>query len=1078
MRPEGDVKMASKRSSTERPRVRPRVAFAILGLAASALFFLIPLAGADINQEASNNTWELASDPGHIDSSEAYESNAHPGPNLCEGINGIPFGGDPGWVRRNGSPDPNTPFVVAEGQVFPDKNSNYPNYSVGNDVNSDHGGFKTNPFVTSTDAPYAHYAHDVNAFLTVDAAYRNLLSTGAFVFGSQNELGNMEVEWEHSALPLWAFPAAFDRMKVWGSHIFDCGHGDPDKYRTEIHPPVGWVLYRNTANQSDRDAPPNTAAKRDENPWHWYEPTDHQGIGTTLPTTALGNTPVQATVADAFFSTWGGQPVAHLNGCHDQTLIPDETTDSPCNVLFAGDDGYTQWAQPLLNQDYDFFVPAPPRPAPDAAMVYEVEDHCGDVPANPGDPPGDNVEDVTEAEPGDSGYNIGAPTCNIPFTVVQDPSGTMDTHYGQPGIYVTVKAQSGGVSYPSNHYLAFAKRFKVAWDDSPAPAARVHAYQVDVNHLRSYNDTDDFCGNAGEWIMSLTIGEQWSHPVRGHGEDDLPFWENGAIDDDRNCIGPNGGGYREYAIGESFTIRVVPGEPIHVKEKSWEDDTTFIEDNDVNDVLPVVDDYRSQSEVPGTFESGFPTDELKGGHTIGYSIADMTPAFPTAGSLSIGTPQYGPNADTGGSATRISGLTQLTLGGTDGASAQYHFWADGTSKPSTWSTDSSAPFSFGVSGVPDGRYQVEARAVTAGAVVGQSQRAFVELDTTAPTVTVPADFEVNATSLAGAIVNYTATATDNLPGPVSFGCAPPSGSLFPNGTNAPLTTTVTCTATDAVGNQTVKTFHVTVKSPFGYMPDFVVLGTDWANVGSGVIVNSGNVGAFDASDGVPSTNGFEVVTGPSAEFKNGSQLAGQSLLLTNGTLAGDAFYVDKISAGNGAVYTPKIGYIPLFTGMPTVPAFSAGGPDVTLQNGETLLPGSYGTLTVKSNAVVTLTGGTYSFSEIEVKPGAQVSVTGATTLQVVNRVLISNGATFSPASGSGVLPMQIVLYATGTDGPAKKPINAIDVGSGTIIGLDAYAPNGTLSLGSSSVATGAFLGRRVLVGSNVQLTLNSSFLAP
>ena len=46
-----------------------------------------------------------------------------------------------------------------------------------------------------------------------------------------------------------------------------------------------------------------------------------------------------------------------------------------------------------------------------------------------------------------------------------------------------------------------------------------------------------------------------------------------------------------------------------------------------------------------------------------------------------------------------------------------------------------------------------------------------------------------------AAVNFTVTATDNCAGPVSLVCTPPSGSLFPLGTN-----TVTCVATDACGN--------------------------------------------------------------------------------------------------------------------------------------------------------------------------------------------------------------------------------------------------------------------------------------
>ena len=62
------------------------------------------------------------------------DSNNQAQPNLCEGINGIPFGGDPGWVRTNGSPDLNTLFVRFALQVLPDLN------------------YKTNPFVTHTDA--------------------------------------------------------------------------------------------------------------------------------------------------------------------------------------------------------------------------------------------------------------------------------------------------------------------------------------------------------------------------------------------------------------------------------------------------------------------------------------------------------------------------------------------------------------------------------------------------------------------------------------------------------------------------------------------------------------------------------------------------------------------------------------------------------------------------------------------------------------------------------------------------------------------------------------------------------------
>jgi uncharacterized repeat protein (TIGR01451 family) len=78
-------------------------------------------------------------------------------------------------------------------------------------------------------------------------------------------------------------------------------------------------------------------------------------------------------------------------------------------------------------------------------------------------------------------------------------------------------------------------------------------------------------------------------------------------------------------------------------------------------------------------------------------------------------------------------------------------------------------------------------------------------DTTPPTLALPADITTLPTSAAGVVVNYTATAADIISGPVVPACSPASGSTFLVGT-----TTVTCTAADAAGNQASGNFTVTV----------------------------------------------------------------------------------------------------------------------------------------------------------------------------------------------------------------------------------------------------------------------------
>jgi len=78
-------------------------------------------------------------------------------------------------------------------------------------------------------------------------------------------------------------------------------------------------------------------------------------------------------------------------------------------------------------------------------------------------------------------------------------------------------------------------------------------------------------------------------------------------------------------------------------------------------------------------------------------------------------------------------------------------------------------------------------------------------DTTPPVVTVPSDMTVGATDASGAVVTFTASATDDLDGTLTPTCTPPSGSTFPIGT-----ITVTCEATDTAGNTGSASFDITV----------------------------------------------------------------------------------------------------------------------------------------------------------------------------------------------------------------------------------------------------------------------------
>jgi HYR domain len=120
------------------------------------------------------------------------------------------------------------------------------------------------------------------------------------------------------------------------------------------------------------------------------------------------------------------------------------------------------------------------------------------------------------------------------------------------------------------------------------------------------------------------------------------------------------------------------------------------------------------------------------------------------------------------------------------------------------------------------------------------------LDSTPPTLTVPGDVVVEATSASGAFVNYSVSATDAVdPSPV-IGCGPASGTMFPLGS-----TTVTCNAADASGNTATATFVVRVRdtTPPSLMvpPDVVLDATSPAGVYVAVTAT-----ATDAVDPSPS----------------------------------------------------------------------------------------------------------------------------------------------------------------------------------------------------------------------------------
>jgi len=109
-----------------------------------------------------------------------------------------------------------------------------------------------------------------------------------------------------------------------------------------------------------------------------------------------------------------------------------------------------------------------------------------------------------------------------------------------------------------------------------------------------------------------------------------------------------------------------------------------------------------------------------------------------------------------------------------------------------------------------GAYVVTWAATDSLALTGTATRAVTVVDTTPPTIVVPANILVNAPTTGGVACVFSTSATDFVSGSVATTNNPASGTVLPIGV-----TTVTTTASDAAGNSASKTFTITVTPPFG-----------------------------------------------------------------------------------------------------------------------------------------------------------------------------------------------------------------------------------------------------------------------
>lgn len=215
---------------------------------------------------------------------------------------------------------------------------------------------------------------------------------------------------------------------------------------------------------------------------------------------------------------------------------------------------------------------------------------------------------------------------------------------------------------------------------------------------------------------------------------------------------------------------------------------------------------------------------------------------------------------------------------------------------------------------PIGETTVLCAAVDQAGNANSAEFTVTVVDTTAPELTLPADVIAEADELGGKTVIFLPTAVDAVDGAVTVTCLPASGSLFPVGS-----TTVTCSAEDAHGNQAMADLNVTITDttapvvtasddltleatgPGGAVADFA------AEVSAADVVDGPVAVSCDPASGATFPLGVTTVTCAASDEAGNEGTAQFDVTVvdtTGPTISGtpDDFYVEATSAA-GAIVT-------------------------------------------------------------------------------------------------------------------------------------------------------------------------------
>jgi hypothetical protein len=232
------------------------------------------------------------------------------------------------------------------------------------------------------------------------------------------------------------------------------------------------------------------------------------------------------------------------------------------------------------------------------------------------------------------------------------------------------------------------------------------------------------------------------------------------------------------------------------------------------------------------------------------------------------------------------------------------------------------------------------------------------------------------------------------------------------------------------------------------LADYVVLGSGDVDLGKGLLVTQGGVGANDS--------GSTLILGRDVSLPDGSPAVGDHVEVGRDASIFDLF-ANSFELSPGAeirgigplAFTP-----PVVAGLPSPPSFAPGTEEVRVGKDEVLdlEPGAYGEVVVARRGTLVLSAGTYEMESFRTGRLAKVLVTGPVTVNVADTFKVGHLSAFGP-SVTGLSALDVDVNVVGEQ---------VRLGPASHVSIDLLALGARVRLGRSFHGTGRYVGKDVV----------------